>query len=341
MRIALFLVLSAGICFSAFSSTTPGDSATFYLGQARQLFTAKKYWEADKNFQKAITFNPANEEVRLAYADYLLEQRKHFAAVEQVSKILEKNLNHKAALSKMTELSFQLRRWNDVIIYGNKLMQNGSTDKLKFMMGKSYFEIENYGQSQKMLQAAVAENPANVAAVTLLGKVLIEVSDYKQAIAVYTKTLQMVPNDNQLIYELGLLYYTMNNEKEATKYFEMAVEKGYKADLDYYENLGLAYLGFDLKRGVETLQKVLVMKPGNPEILFQVAQSYFKAEDYKNAADSYYKVYENDNSNSRALYMTGVAYQKKGDKNKGISYCEQAIRMDPNLAQLRSVKSVF
>ena len=82
-------------------------------------------------------------------------------------------------------------------------------------------------------------------------------------------------------------------------------------------------------------------KPGNSEILFQVAQAYFKGDKFQQAADAYYKVYEVDPSNSRALFMTGVAYQKKGDKNKGIAYCEQAIRMDPELAQLKTAKSIF
>jgi hypothetical protein len=39
--------------------------------------------------------------------------------------------------------------------------------------------------------------------------------------------------------------------------------------------------------------------------------------------------------------MTGVSFQKKGDKQKGIELCEQAIKMDPNLAQLKSQKFSF
>jgi hypothetical protein len=39
--------------------------------------------------------------------------------------------------------------------------------------------------------------------------------------------------------------------------------------------------------------------------------------------------------------MTGVAFQKKGDKARGIELCEKAIQMDPNLAQLKSQKFAF
>jgi tetratricopeptide (TPR) repeat protein len=325
--------------FSAFSFNG-FDSASYYVSKAKELVAARKVWEADKNFKKALDFD-ASTDVRLAYGDYLVDQRKYFAAVEQYGKVLEANLNNAVALEKMTDVSFQLHRWNDVVMYGNKLLQNGNTKELRYMIGKSYYELENYGQAQKYLIVALQENPRHLQSVTLLGKVLIELSNYKQAIEVYNKTLELDPNNYQLLYELGLLYYTMNDYKQSVKYFEDAAAKGYKPDLNYYENLGLAYLDIDLKKGVEILEKVLEKKPGTPEILFQIGQSYFKAGKYQEAADTYYKVYENDPTNSRALYMTGVAYQKKGDKNKGIMLCEQAIKMDPSLAQLKTQKAMY
>ncbi len=335
------LVLLTGTTLSSFAFYTSVDSASFYFNKAKELSIARKVLEADKNFQKALVFNPASDDIRLAYADYLTNNRKLFPAVEQVGKVLEKNLNNTIALQKMTDLSFQLRRWNDVILYGNKLVQTGGGPKVLFMVGKSYFELENFGKAQRFLTDAFTEDPKHTESVTLLGKVLIELSNYKQAIAVYNKSLELDPNNSQLTYELGLLYYAMNNEREAAKYFEVAVAKGYKADLDYYENLGLAQLSFDLDKGVKTLEKVLEMKPNSSEILFQVAQAYYKVEKFTEAASTYTKIYENDPNNSRALYMSGVAYQKKGDKQKGITLCEMAIRMDPNLAQLKSAKTIF
>jgi tetratricopeptide (TPR) repeat protein len=324
-----------GFCFGN------SDSSGFYVNKAIELSHNNKVWEADKTFQKAVSFNPSNNQVRIQYGSYLVEQRKFFPAVEQFAKVLETNINDVVALQKMTEVSFLLHRWNDVVMYGNKLIENGGGKDVKYAMGKSYYELENYGQAKKFLNQALAENPRQLQAVTLLGKVLIELGNYKEAIAVYSNTLQLDPNDNQLMYELGLLYDTMNDDKNAVKYFELAVQKGYKTDLDYYENLGLAYLDSDLKKGIETLNKVLDNKPGNSEILFQIAQAYYKAEKYQDAANTFYKIFENDASNSRALYMTGMAYQKKGDKNKGIEMCEKAIQMDPGLAQLKTQKFAF
>jgi tetratricopeptide (TPR) repeat protein len=340
MKKLIISALFIGYSVSAFCASDT-DSSEFYVKKAIELSQARKVWEADKSFQKAVKFNPTNIQARVEYGNYLVQNRKFFPAVEQYAKVLEMNINHPVALEKMTELNFQLHRWNDVVMYGGKLANNSGAKDIKYMLGKSYYELENYGQSQKFLNEALVENPKKLEAVTLLGKVLIEMSNYKQAIAVYNKTLELDPNNNQLIYELGLLYYTMNDEKTAVKYFELAADKGYKTDLDFYENLGLAYLDNNLSKGIETLNKVLESKPNNSEILFQIAQAYYKVEKFQDAANTYYKVYENDATNSRALYMTGVAYQKKGDKDKGVQLCERAIQMDPSLAQLKSQKFSF
>src|SRR4051812_32456300 len=94
---ALFVGYSVtGFCFNS------GDSATFYVKKAIELNQARKVWEADKNFQKAVSFNPANVETRIQYGNYLVEQRKYFPAIEQFAKVLEANINNVVALQKMT-----------------------------------------------------------------------------------------------------------------------------------------------------------------------------------------------------------------------------------------------
>jgi hypothetical protein len=40
-----------------------------------------------------------------------------------------------------------------------------------------------------------------------------------------------------------------------------------------------------------------------------------------------------DKENASALYMIGMSYQKKGEKQKGMDICDKAIQMDPSLAK--------
>jgi cytochrome c-type biogenesis protein CcmH/NrfG len=57
----------------------------------------------------------------------------------------------------------------------------------------------------------------------------------------------------------------------------------------------------------------LVKKPGDDvQILSQIAQAYYKAANYMVAHQLFYKMFENDNKNVKALYMAGVALIKAG-----------------------------
>lgn len=318
------------------------DSANFYLSKAKESKQARKVWDAEKFFQKAIEFDPNNESIKMEFANYYIEQRKYGLANQQYNIILQKNPSNVLATSKVIELSYNLKKWTDVIKNGEAaIAKNIKVEKVHFMVAKAYFEDENYGLARRYLTTQIGITPKDKATIELLGKVYVELSLFPDAIAMYEKVLKETPNDADLIYEMGMLYSAQHKEKDAVKYYEMALEKGMKADLAYWENLGMSYLTFDIKKGVEVLNKVLEKKPGDVEILTQIAQAYYKSEQFGTSYELYYKMFENDNKNVKALYMAGVSLIRKGDKGKGSAICDKAIAMDPSLGELRSQKAVM
>jgi len=333
--------LSSNATFTQLTSNN-NDSAGFYLTKAQESRTARKVWDAEKYYKKALEFNGNEEEIRIDCAAYYEEQRKMALALQQYHLVVEKNPKHVLAVTKQIELSFLMRKWADVIKYGEAAEANNiKVAKLNYMMGKCYYEDENYGKARKLLTIQFQETPQHKETIVLLGQVFVEMSMYNDAIAMYQKAIENNPKNYDLMYEIGLLYSAQNNEREAVKYYEMAAENGMKQDLAFLENLGMAYLTFDIPKGVEVLNKVLAKKPGDVQILSQIAQAYYKAANYIVAHQLFYKMFENDNKNVKALYMAGVALIKAGNKEKGSQMCDKAIAMDPKLGDLRSQKSVL
>ena len=74
------------------------------------------------------------------------------------------------------------------------------------------------------------------------------------------------------------------------------------------------------------------------EMLYQVAQAYYKAGKYNEAIDYWDQVFGLDKTNAKALYMIGLSYQKKGEKDKGMQICDKAIELDPSLNSLKQKK---
>lgn len=323
-------------------ATDNADSSSFYLQKAKEQKEARRNWEAERSFQKAITFNPENEAARLEFAAYYCEQRKYALASQHYNVLLQKNPNHAVALPKMVDISFLLRKWEDVMKLAERAEKNNiKIPNLNYMVGKAGYEDENYGLAKKHLLLQMAETPTHKETITLLGKVYVELNNYTEAIAVYLKVLEQSPDNLDVIYELALLYNAQKNDREAVKYFEMAAAKGMKQDNAFLENMASSYLEFDIEKGVEILNRVLIKKPNDAEILNQIAQAYYNHKDFAKAFDYYYKIYLNDNKNAKALYMSGVSLIRKGDKTKGAYICDQAIAMDPSLAQLKSSKSIL
>jgi tetratricopeptide (TPR) repeat protein len=318
------------------------DSANYYLSKAKESKLARKIFDAERFFQKSLVFDPNSPITRLEFAQYYIDQRKYAFAGQQLTSILQKEPTHNEAINKIIEVSFIQKKWKETIQYGEFAVQNNiKVSRINYMLARAYFEDENYGKARKLLNTQIQETPTDKETIRLLGKVYVELSLYNDAIVMYKKALDHATNDVELMYEVALLYSAQNNDKDAVRYFELAAEKGIKQDLVFLENFGMSYLSFDIKKGVEVLNKVLEKKPGDVEILTQIAQAYYKAEQYATAHELFFKMFENDNTNIKALYMSGIALIKKGDKTKGSQICDKAIAMDPKLADLRTQKSVL
>jgi tetratricopeptide (TPR) repeat protein len=114
----------------------------------------------------------------------------------------------------------------------------------------------------------------------------------------------------------------------------LAAEKGYKRDNEYLENLAIAYLNngkTDL--GLDILKEALTRRPVDMNLLNMIAEANYDAKRFQEAINYWDQVLTFDKQNAAALYMIGMSYQKKGEKQKGIALCDKAIEMDPSLAK--------
>lgn len=185
----------------------------------------------------------------------------------------------------------------------------------------------------------MAKLPADAEANYILGRSFLEMEDYNNAILPYKKAIELDTTKNVWMYELGLIYYNQNQFSNALTYFNMALNAGYPKSNDYYENIGFAYLSTgDVENGMKNLSIVLTRKPNNKELIGDIAQSLYYAKRYDDALEYYQKLMEINSKDARALYMAGIIFQKKGEKEKGQAMCDKAIELDPSLAEKRQKK---
>ncbi|MEI9807691.1 MAG: tetratricopeptide repeat protein [Bacteroidota bacterium] len=81
----------------------------------------------------------------------------------------------------------------------------------------------------------------------------------------------------------------------------------------------------DLENGIKIMDEILKRKPSDINILNMVAEAYYYKGKFNEAIDYWDKILSYDKQNASALYMIGMSYQKKGDKDKGQLLCDKAI----------------
>lgn len=317
------------------------DSAGFYHDKGLAEKQARRYREAEKHFVKASSFNPKNTVILTDLAAVLLEQNRYMEAREKLLSVEQLDPANLPVIEKLAQLSINTRKWEELIKYAEKMKQLKSTQPVNFLLAKANYELEHYGDALKFCELAFRDDPKKAETPYIAARALIEMSNYKKAAGCYEQALERDSSNATWMYEAGLTYYAIPDDKKAVYWLERAGAKGYKKTNDYLENLGNAYLNIgQLEKGMEIMNQMLKNRPGDKELLYTIGEAWYKAGKWQEAIDTWDKIFSIDPKNANALYMIGMAYQKKGEKDKGQQLCDKAIELDPGLAKNRTEKKM-
>lgn len=344
-KLHYFLLLAAFSPLLAVSQTqaylTNTDSAFYFLQKGLQEKEKGRRMESVKAFDKAIKYDPDNKTILNELAAANMDLRRYNNALENYKKLVELGDATADNYKQILTLSFNFKQYDDVILYANKLKQADPSARINYYLGKVNYEQDNYGEAIKYLEAAGKDDPKNGEIPYMIAHSYADMQNYKQCIPYFQKAIALDTSKNYWVYELGLIYYAIHEDKKALEYIELAGQRGYKKDNDYYENLGIAYLNAgQLDQGVAILGEILKKRPSDLNILNMVAEAYYYKGKYQLAIDYWDQILVYDKANASALYMIGMSYQKKGEKAKGIQLCDKAIELDPSLASLKQKKQM-
>ena len=312
------------------------DSATIYFKKGTDEQTARRFLVASKYFDKAIGFDPKYVDAYIENGKVNIEMHRVDAAQSNFMKANELQPDNAVVIKELATLYFNSRQFEKAISLAEKC--KGCDDGERIIAMGNYY-LEDYAKAIIWLQKAIQKNPKDAEATYTLGRCYLEIEDTKNAVLQYQKALALDPTKNVWMYELALQLYNSNDFANAKKYFIMAGDAGYQKSNDYYENLGFACINTgDVETGMKYLQTVLQRKPNNKELLNDVAQALYTAKRYEDALGYYQKLLELNAKDASSLYMAGMAFQKMGQKEKGVALCDEAIKVDPSLAKNRQKK---
>lgn len=334
------LLAAAAIFFSsaAFAQT---DSSAIYLQKALDEKAKGRRMEVVKALEKAERFNPKNIQVVSELATAYLDIRLLAKAREKLTQLESMGGATAATYKQLMNLNYNMRQFPDAIKYASLLQKADAAEKVDYILGRSYYEMEDLANGIRFLEAAAKAEPENAEIPHILATAFTNMQNIKQAIPYFQKAVALDPKNARLTYEMALAYYAMNDDQNALKYMLEAGEKGYKKDNEYMQNLSTALMNAGkFGEGLEMMKQTLAKRPTDLGLLDMIAEACYDAGKYDDAIGFYNKILEIDNKKAEALYMMGMAYQKKGKVDNGRALCDKAIAMDPSLRNLKTEKQM-
>lgn len=318
------------------------DSAAHYMQMGKQQQEARKYGDAWKYYEKVVKFDPSSVEAQLAIAEVCTQMNRMAPAVRALEDAARLSPQDDKVMWKLTKLYFKFGQYQKVIDMAPKVEQRKPDAKnWNYMLGKSYYSIQNYGKGIQYLQRAVKDDPENGDAYYLIAHMYTLMSNYKPAIPYYQKALALDQETSYEIrvYEFAMVLATAGDYDESIKWFQKALDKGYKARDDFFMNY--AYTLADAHktdRAIAMMEDMLQRRPQDVALLNGLGDICYHSGRYKDAIKYWDKLLSFDEKNARPLYHIGLAYIKMGNTTDGQQLCDRAIAMDPSLGVLKHEK---
>lgn len=333
------IVTSVLIFVSLFSFAQNRDSSNAYLTKANQARQERRIQLAMNLYEKAVQYDTTNVEALKQMGEYGIESRNYRHAVDAFTRWHRLEPNNEATFQQLANLYFNLGRYKDALGFTEKWEKLHSDKPMHYISGMCHYYLENYPYAINRLLHAAEKDTTNANMYYTIGRSYVEMERYKQAIPYYKKAADIDPKNARYVYEMGMVYYSIPDDKNAIAMFELAAQRGWNQNADYFENLAYSYMNIgNFDKATENLEKSLEKRPYSIAVTYALAESQYKGGKYQAAIDNWDKVLQLDNKNARSLYMIGLCYQKMGQKEKGMALCDKAIEMDPSLGSLKQKK---
>jgi tetratricopeptide (TPR) repeat protein len=300
-------------CFSVFSqadsvkmvvasnvqidSTAMNAEAQKAYNEGISAFQSKNYAEAITQFSKAIEIEPAFIQAHTNLANVYLANKQNDLA--------------EATLLKITELS-------------------DTVHSPFFQLGQLAEAKDSLLQAVHYYSKAIERQPKEVKYLYQRGIQYFKLTKYDEAIADFSKSIQLNPNNADAYNDRGSAYKMKGDLTKAAADYLQASKYG-KSSIAF-NNLGNTYREQkQYKKAITTFDQAIQFNANDKLLWNNRGYAKFEDENFKGAIDDFKKVNEIDPAYAPAYNNAAGAYIELENFNKALEMSNKAIEKDANL----------
>jgi tetratricopeptide (TPR) repeat protein len=208
---------------------------------------------------------------------------------------VELDAQNTAAMLKLAEVNFLLRRYKEAIEAADRALGvNERTPKAYFLKGYIFKELGDTSRALSSFQTATEVDPEYYDAFMELGY-LYAAKGNPLAIEYFNTALDLRPASSEAYYHKGMFYQAAGHFQDAMEVYRAMVKADANAFLGYY-NMGylhLVELG-EFRTAAAYFDTVLTIQPGYIDALFNKGLSYEELGEERTAVAIYQEVLSRD-----------------------------------------------
>ena len=335
------------LAIDAYHETLQLDSTLaevhYSLGQA--YFLSRDFNSAVEEFRSAVRLDPEYKVAYLRLGDLYMIDRKHFAqAAAAYEKYVKFDDQNSRAFLSLGKAYFYLRELEKAIENLEKSKGLDPREKETYhLLGTAYQDsrnldlaLEAYDGYVELRQEAGADSWEEKDAEFWLrkGRIHLALGDSANLHLGSEALNKAVELDSTMISafaSLGYTYYKQEKYQEAIPLFLKKIEVDPADNFNPLVYLAYSYIGLEqFSMAVDPLLTALELQPQNLDVRKTLARVHFSQESYKDAADQYRLVLENESDNCEMTAAFGYSLMRLTQPAQAISPLRKAVKCYPN-----------
>lgn len=322
-----------------------------------------RHEEEKELLRQIIQQNPNDTSIRERYINICLKLNDKRCIEEQIEYL--KNRSGESINSKrlLGSIYIQTKKFQDAIdIFDSVLKEDPSDDRTRFLLGLCYESAGMINEAIDLFYSFPDESDFYSKAIYEIVRMLMKSKKYKDASILLQKNneklkgdpqyyiissflaekiqgvksaidlikegLNQKPEDEELLYRLGILYDKAKEKDKALEIMHSILKKN-KNHADALNYIGYTYAdeNKNLKEALNMIRKALKLKPGSGYIIDSLGWVYFRLGDMERAKRYLMKAAELEPEDPTINEHLADLYLKLGDSSKALHYYNRSIKL--------------
>jgi tetratricopeptide (TPR) repeat protein len=304
--------------------------------------------KAIAEFSEVHRLDPTDAESSLWLARLYRLHNEPERAEQVLRAMLQADPDNDAAMEQLTQLLLDENKSDEAIKLLETTTAHSPSPVLYDLLGDAYTQTKDYSKAEEAYRKAVELDPSELSHLRGLGQTLLSEEKYPEALSVYQKLADLMPDDADVYLRIAQIYrelHQLDKAEEslvkARQYAPGSLEVMYNEAM-IYESQGryddaIKVLS-DAVTGLKSQSAVLPNRRRSLAILYQqLGQLYRDAQNYQAALYTYQELgHLGDEEDHRARLLLMETYRQSKDLPKALQIGKEAVAKYPADGPIRA-----